>query len=227
MNSSSHSHLSHVPSSSPSSMRLASASDHPFSPPHSSHPPPSPSPSLNSPSFSDLKSSRLSRSSSGPSLFASDLLSQPLTKSRNKASRTINPSASLNFSLNSTLATVNDNVQNAKNFKVCVRIRPPLPKEIEFDGVEQYQDCTRVHAMNSAVTLSEAALTNTANQSIDNSLLPSHTFTFDRVFDQDAQQEEVYMETTKSAVLAVLEGYNAVSETVKSLLAIVNELLTN
>ena len=40
-------------------------------------------------------------------------------------------------------------------------------------------------------------------------LVQKHTFPFDRVYDINSTQEEVYTHTAKEAVLSTLEGYNA------------------
>jgi hypothetical protein len=40
-------------------------------------------------------------------------------------------------------------------------------------------------------------------------LFQLHRFTFDTVFDMDANQQEVYESTAKPAVISILEGYNS------------------
>jgi hypothetical protein len=110
----------------------------------------------------------------------------------------------------------------AKNFKVVVRIRPPLPRELEGRGSGGsgggYRDIVRTDSDHRAITICEGGFGGTrdpvtgalvpspyADSSIS---YPSHKFTFDYVYDQDAQQEDVYAHTAREAVLSTLQGYN-------------------
>ena len=83
-----------------------------------------------------------------------------------------------------------------KNFKVVVRARPPLKRELHAD----YREVIHVNQRANGMTIAE---------SFDDPAYAAHTFTFDHVYDQDCDQKYVYETTAKEAVLSTLEGYNA------------------
>ena len=56
-------------------------------------------------------------------------------------------------------------------------------------------------------TNADGTLTHSTNTS--SGVYASHKFTFDYVYDQDAQQVDVYNNTAREAVLSTLQGYNA------------------
>ncbi|KAG1674732.1 hypothetical protein FOA52_013567 [Chlamydomonas sp. UWO 241] len=100
------------------------------------------------------------------------------------------------------------------NFKVVIRIRPPLPRETR--GLRPYQ-CT-THVENSGtergiLTLSEnlQATLNSGGTPTgpDGLLFATYRFTFDHVYDQESTQETVYRNSAQHVVLSILQGYNA------------------
>jgi hypothetical protein len=120
------------------------------------------------------------------------------------------------------------------NFKVVVRIRPPLPREL--DGMRMtnaagggggggvYRDIVRTEERNRAVTICESGVpskdgsSNSTTQADGSTMTTgnssggvyaTHKFTFDYVYDQDAQQVDVYRNTAREAVMSTLQGYNA------------------
>lgn len=94
------------------------------------------------------------------------------------------------------------------NFKVVIRVRPPLPRELR--GYKPYQCTSLVDNSHTTITLSEnlAAVLNNGVAS-DGLLYATYRFTFDFVYDQDSTQEEVYEHSARPAVLSTLQGYNA------------------
>lgn len=117
------------------------------------------------------------------------------------------------------------------NFKVVVRIRPPLPRELEglraggaAAMAPAYRDVVRAEDRNRAVTICESgvgqggggqsvmnadgSMTQLSSVSSGGAAAASHKFTFDYVYDQDAQQVDVYNNTARDAVLSTLQGYN-------------------
>lgn len=115
----------------------------------------------------------------------------------------------------------------AKNFKVVVRIRPPLPRELDGRGTNGpvYRDIVRTEDQNCGITICENGIqskdgfntttttnpdgTLTHSTNTNSGVYATHKFTFDYVYDQDAQQADVYNNTAKDAVLSTLQGYNA------------------
>lgn len=100
----------------------------------------------------------------------------------------------------------------SENFKVAVRVRPPVDREIDpdhgFFSVVRVQDnssMTIIEYMGIADNDYEREVSLRENPSLAN----YHTFTFDNVYDQNSTQEEVYEYSGKPAVHSVLEGYNA------------------
>ncbi|XP_015784967.1 kinesin-like protein KIF21A isoform X2 [Tetranychus urticae] len=72
--------------------------------------------------------------------------------------------------------------------KVCVRIRPQVPKEI----IEMCKVCTNVTPNEPQVWLGS-----------------TKAFTFDHVFNMDSKQEEIYTNCVYSLIEGCLDGYNA------------------
>eukprot|EP00741_Cyanophora_paradoxa_P007814 tig00001214_g7560.t1 len=92
----------------------------------------------------------------------------------------------------------------SSNFKVVIRVRPPLPRELEAE--KHFMNVIRARGARE-INISE----NYGNGSDEDYGNPyaSYTFTFDRVFDQEADQKFVYDNAARAAVLSTLEGYNA------------------
>lgn len=102
--------------------------------------------------------------------------------------------------------------ENNKNFKVMVRVRPPLPRELE---ATHFLPTIKVNPDGKKVTIYEyyniemidpAHLSEYAETT---NMYTMHSFTFDHVFDQDSTQNQVYEITAQPAVMSVLQGYNA------------------
>lgn len=100
-----------------------------------------------------------------------------------------------------------------ENFKVAIRVRPPLPRE--YKTHRAYQNTTMVDQQRRTITLSDnlpssVASGNTSTAHVDNGIVYStYRYTFDRVYGPDASQEEVYDNSARDSVKQVLEGYNA------------------
>jgi kinesin family protein 3/17 len=98
-----------------------------------------------------------------------------------------------------------------ENFKVIVRVRPPLPREL--NSAFGFFNCITVQDMKvSAVEYFGSAQTSDAKM-IEIEANPAvallNEFTFDHVFDIDSSQELVYQTAAKPAVKSILDGYNA------------------
>eukprot|EP00899_Mesostigma_viride_P011379 jgi/Mesvir1/20241/Mv13477-RA.3 len=101
-----------------------------------------------------------------------------------------------------------------ENFKVVVRLRPPLARELQ--AAKPFQNIVLVHKDGKALTVSEnlnlvqkqgpGTPRSTAAESL---VYATHQFTFDHVYDQQADQKSVYEGSAKQAVLSTLLGYNA------------------
>eukprot|EP00878_Enallax_costatus_P033723 GHUV01037275.1.p1 GENE.GHUV01037275.1~~GHUV01037275.1.p1 ORF type:complete len:137 (+),score=40.60 GHUV01037275.1:1164-1574(+) len=91
------------------------------------------------------------------------------------------------------------------NFKVVIRVRPPLPRELQ--GFREYQCTTMVEARSGeTITISEnlpAVLNNQA--AADGLLYATYRFTFDHVYDQDSSQQELYNQSARPLVLSTLQ----------------------
>ena len=98
------------------------------------------------------------------------------------------------------------------HLKVCIRIRPPLLREIEpnlpFRSIA-------VVSQNSQISLVEYlgcsySEADRQREWIENpNYFQYHRFTFDRIFDIDSTQDEVYAISALPAVESVLSGYNS------------------
>ncbi|KAL0232105.1 hypothetical protein PCE1_003101 [Barthelona sp. PCE] len=93
-----------------------------------------------------------------------------------------------------------DNSDVAKNFKVVIRVRPPIHRELA-DG---FRCCVKVSDAK-AIALSDVPIdSDEVVVSYSN-----YQFTFDQVYDQQATQTDVYNNTARIAVESSLCGYNA------------------
>eukprot|EP00879_Flechtneria_rotunda_P030394 GHRR01033020.1.p1 GENE.GHRR01033020.1~~GHRR01033020.1.p1 ORF type:complete len:224 (+),score=58.19 GHRR01033020.1:683-1354(+) len=95
------------------------------------------------------------------------------------------------------------------NFKVVIRVRPPLPRELE--GYREYQCTSLVDAHSGQlITISENLPAVMSGQAASDGILyATYRFTFDNVYDQHSSQEEVYNQSARPLVLSTLQGYNA------------------
>jgi len=107
------------------------------------------------------------------------------------------------------------------NFKVVIRVRPPLPRElgaqngsadVSFNGIMGQQKprnfYQNVVQLNSSTEISLSENFDDVD-SVGNRLHPCHTFTFDHVYDMQATQKFVYETTAQAVVSSALFGYNA------------------
>lgn len=103
-----------------------------------------------------------------------------------------------------------DTYHTNENFKVVIRVRPPLERELA--GGKQYQHSVSVGEDKQLCTISEnlsAWKGGNGPVGSDGVVYNTHQFKFDHVYDQDASQETVYERSAKDAVLSTLLGYNA------------------
>jgi kinesin family protein 3/17 len=99
------------------------------------------------------------------------------------------------------------------NFKVVIRVRPPLQRELI--NQTNFESVCQVSSDGTSITISEY-LGGEIDEELrikdiaaNPQLAQCHTFTFDNVFDQQSTQQYVYEQTARPAVLNTLEGYNA------------------
>ena len=118
-----------------------------------------------------------------------------------------NQNNSKNLTKNNSSININENI------KVMVRIRPPIPREMEF-GIP-FRSICEVSSDRTMLTILEymgASRDELERQHelIHNpSIFQHHRFTFDYVFDQDTTQLELYLKAAKPTVLSLMEGYNS------------------
>ncbi len=110
---------------------------------------------------------------------------------------------------NDDLSSLGNNSRSNNNFKVVIRVRPPLPRELNGENAP-FQNVIAVEPAARTITISE----NPDNVDDEGYLYKygpysTHRFTFDHVYDQNATQENVYNNTAKAVVDSALEGYNA------------------
>eukprot|EP00743_Colponemidia_sp_Colp-15_P008644 GILK01009407.1.p1 GENE.GILK01009407.1~~GILK01009407.1.p1 ORF type:complete len:1148 (+),score=247.81 GILK01009407.1:126-3569(+) len=99
-------------------------------------------------------------------------------------------------------------VSNNDNFKVVIRTRPPLPREL--DAGKRFRNIVQVDESMKKITMTEYLAADPNFEPVDSaSAYTHHVFTFDHVYDQDSSQAEVYDTTAQAAVMSTLEGYNA------------------
>lgn len=98
--------------------------------------------------------------------------------------------------------------ERGSNFKVVIRVRPPLPRELHGD--RPFQNVISVDAPGHVLTVCENL---NALMDAEGNAAPgaygSHMFSFDHVYDQQCTQSAVYENTAKAVVESSLEGYNA------------------
>lgn len=97
------------------------------------------------------------------------------------------------------------------NFKVVIRARPPLPRELH--GERPFQNVVSVQrGQDQRITISEnlaAVLNDDGTVRANGTPYATHVFTFDHVYDQDSTQQQVYDNTARAVVDSSLQGYNA------------------
>lgn len=145
---------------------------------------------------------------------------------RNRSSSSISSFSDVNNISNSRRRDENS---TNENFKVVIRVRPPLPREMNVEQgfvniVKVDEDKMITISENLAIEINRkyivriiSLLWNTEKsqgkkqqeQAPDGSIYSSHSFTFDHVYDQNSRQVEVYNNTARDAVHSTLAGYNA------------------
>ncbi|CAK4139066.1 unnamed protein product [Aphanomyces euteiches] len=104
------------------------------------------------------------------------------------------------------------------NFKVVIRVRPPLPRELQGD--KPFQNVVSVDSSGHYLTVSDSThlhhhhgddqtSASSSSASSSSSSYSNHSFSFDHVYDQHSTQRAVYENTAKAVVESSLEGYNA------------------
>ena len=91
------------------------------------------------------------------------------------------------------------------NITVGVRVRPPLPREIQ-GGVSK--NCVAVDPSSNQifVSLKDQPVVLSASREVPEGVA---AYKFDHCFDAGIKQDQVYEATVRPAVRAVLDGYNA------------------
>lgn len=97
--------------------------------------------------------------------------------------------------------------ETAKNFKVVIRVRPPLPREL--NGDRPFENTVKVDAVERTIVVSENLAAYEEGGAVASGTFASHAFTFDHVYDQHSNQKKVYEMTAKAVVESSLKGYNA------------------
>eukprot|EP01039_Chlorochromonas_danica_P003770 gene3770-4120_t len=114
-------------------------------------------------------------------------------------------------SLNSlTVKTPKIRQERNTNFKVVIRVRPPLPRELSGD--EPFRNVVAVNDTEQCLTVSEnidAVVDGDGNVVANPGPYTTYTFTFDYVYSQYCTQEKVYETTARTVVDSALQGYNA------------------
>jgi Cdc6-like AAA superfamily ATPase len=114
------------------------------------------------------------------------------------------PKSSKIISSSSVYASVDRN----SNFKVTVRVRPPLARELASDYAFQNTCYVRENNIIASEDLSSSV-------DYNGQLLPAsgtfntYSFVFDHVYDQNSTQKEVYENTARAVVDSALQGFNA------------------
>lgn len=100
---------------------------------------------------------------------------------------------------------------SARNFKVVIRVRPPLPRELH--GERPFQNTVQVDASETSIVISEnlPAYEEAGGAGGAGAMGPfsTHTLTFDHVYDVSCDQRKVFETTAQAVVESSLNGYNA------------------
>lgn len=99
-----------------------------------------------------------------------------------------------------------------ENFKVVIRVRPPLPRELS--GEIPFQNVIRVDENEQMITICENvdSVVDEQGQVMAHQLNGPYTvnsFVFDHVYDQYTTQEKLYDTTARAVVDSALQGYNS------------------
>lgn len=102
------------------------------------------------------------------------------------------------------LDSASTSATSRENFRVVVRVRPPLPRELH--GYRPFVDVVQLSDdQANTITLCDALDTEDGRGAV----YSRQSYTFDRVYGADTTQEELYDVSARPAVLSVLDGYNA------------------
>ena len=96
------------------------------------------------------------------------------------------------------------------NFKVVIRVRPPLPRELQNEVA--FQNIVAVDEREQCITVSEnleAVMDDEGNVIANGGTYSTHSFMFDYVYDQNSSQKKVFENTARNVVDSALQGYNA------------------
>ena len=108
---------------------------------------------------------------------------------------------------------INDGEKENANFKVVVRVRPPLERELsainEYRCVVEIDDDGQQLKRARGITIHEHMIMRQPTSKVDSLPYSSYRFTFDHVYGIESTQREVYEISAKSAVKSALQGYNA------------------
>ncbi|KAF0692566.1 Aste57867_16378 [Aphanomyces stellatus] len=121
-------------------------------------------------------------------------------------------------SITSTQSSSTVSGRYGSNFKVVIRVRPPLPRELQGD--KPFQNVVSVDSSGHYLTVSDSShhtsatggngsCTDDQASSASGTSYSNHSFSFDHVYDQHSTQRAVYENTAKAVVESSLEGYNA------------------
>lgn len=92
-------------------------------------------------------------------------------------------------------------MEAGNNFRVVVRVRPPLPRELK-DG--NYQPAVAVRNNQHIILAENLGEALSGDPADRNSVFRTFRHSFDHVFDQHASQDVVYDKAAKDAVQSVL-----------------------
>ena len=106
-------------------------------------------------------------------------------------------------------AMPNERIERQSNFKVVVRVRPPLPRELS--GELPFTNIIAIDGHEQAITISENvdSLMDENGQITNSGAYTSHSYVFDQVYDPSSSQKKVYETTARGIVDSALQGYNA------------------
>lgn len=90
-----------------------------------------------------------------------------------------------------------------------VRIRPPLPREL--NSAVPFRSVVAVDPREQVITVSDnlEAIIDERGEVMNNTGHMTHSFVFDYVYDQGCTQKKVYETSARTGVESALQGYNA------------------
>ena len=95
-----------------------------------------------------------------------------------------------------------------KNFRVAVRVRPPLGRELQDD----FQNTIALSSQSRQIIISDnidSVVDRNGAVMTKQESINCHVFTFDNVYGEDSTQEDIYESSASDVVLSSLAGYNA------------------